>query len=84
MGSSIWPVFDLASSSLLEVALIDGADSDLVEMQQQFSRILIHTVGSSPGQFMFAIATGHETDANGTRALGGKQIPNTIANDDGI
>ncbi len=45
---------------------------------------MVDAVGAGAGEFIFAVAAGHETDAKGSGALRGEEVPDAVADDDGV
>jgi hypothetical protein len=53
-------------------------------MSEQIGRILIDAIRTGAIEFVFAVAAGKETDAQGAGATRGKQVPDAVAHDDRI
>lgn len=53
-------------------------------MFKHFPRILVHAICASLLEFLLPVAARQQSDGKRTRSLGGKQIPDAIANYDGV
>ena len=65
-------------------ASIGRADADLVEMIQHVPGVLVDAIGSSFLQLVLPVATRQEPDRKGAGALSGQEVPNAVADDDGV
>ena len=57
------------------------SNPNLIQMQQQVSRILIDTVGPGTFKLILAVSTRKESNSQGSGTSGGQQIPHTVADD---
>src|SRR5439155_22632020 len=62
---------------------LSGPDPYLVQVRQQVRGILVDPVGAGTLELILAVAARQETDAERAGAVGGEEIPDAVADDDG-
>src|SRR5882762_7687793 len=62
----------------------NGPNAHFVQVPQQVGRILIDAIGAGSTEFVLTIATGKQSNAKSIGATRCEQVPNAVANNDGL